>query len=80
MDQLTAFEVMELMDKLESTESILNTKSLTVEGIVNIIFYKAFGLDWELNNIYKELRSIVFNMMFLQESQEYKNYYNLVTL
>ena len=63
LNNLSAMEIIELMEKIEGVEP---TRELsTKEKTIDLIFFKAFGFDWEENEIYKELRKIINNSMQL---------------
>lgn len=61
MDQLTAMEIINLLDQLEAVESteIYNNN---IEDFYNRVFYKAFGLEWNRINYLKDLRKVIKNM------------------
>ena len=62
MEQLTAMEVINLLDKLEMVEptKIYNDN---IEDFYNRVFYKAFGLNWDRIDYLKDLRNKIHNMM-----------------
>lgn len=54
LNNLSAMEVMELMDKVEMVEP---TRFIGSEAnTIDLIFFKAFGMDWEKVREYKEFR------------------------
>lgn len=61
MEQLTAMEIINLLDQLESVEptEIYNNN---IEDFYNRVFYKAFGLDWDNIGYLKNLRKSIKNM------------------
>lgn len=73
--ELSAMEIMELTERLELVEP---TRMLSTEQATkDLIFFKAFGMDWDKNKLYKELREYTDKCMILLESTT-KGYYNLV--
>lgn len=77
MNNLSAMELITLMDNLEMVEP--QREYSNAESIIDAIFFKAFGIDWDKNKIYKELRSNINNLMDLVEDQFTKGYYNLIS-
>lgn len=61
MEILTATDIIYCMDKLEEVE---DTKLFTnIENTLDLIFFKAFGFDWERDKGYKYLRKIILDIM-----------------
>lgn len=75
LNELSAMEIMELTEILERVEP---TRALSTEAATkDLIFFKAFGIDWDKNQLYKELREYTDKCMVLMESAT-TGYYNLV--
>lgn len=75
LNELSAMEIIELTETLERVEP---TRALSTEAATkDLIFFKAFGIDWDKNQLYKELREYTDKCMILIESPT-KGYYNLV--
>ena len=69
MEQLTAMEVINLLDQLEMVEptEIYNNN---IEDFYNRVFYKAFGLDWDRIGYLKDLRNKIHNMTDIMRDED----------
>ena len=78
LEYLSAIDVMELMDKLEAVEPkrFLGTEEQTVDSI----FISAFGIDYEEEEMFAELRSLSNQMFMLTEDIFTKDYYRLMAI
>ena len=65
---LNAMELIELMEQLERIEGVRWLGS--IENTIDLIFFKAFGIDWNKNLIYKELRKFASKGMILTKNQD----------
>lgn len=74
LNELSAMEIMELTDRLELVEPVKMMS--TEEATRDLIFFKVFGIDWDKNPLYKELREYTDKCMYLLENLQ-KGYYNL---
>lgn len=84
LEKLTAMEIIELMEQLESIEPLRKYIAHTdeqknIKDMIDCIFYKAFGFDWYRNSLYKELRKIIPELMELKEDLFTKGYYQLIS-
>lgn len=75
MEKISAMEIISLLETLEKVEP---TRALSTEAsTIDLIFFKAFGFDWDKNQLYKRIRKCIPNLMSLTET-ETKGYYSLV--
>lgn len=75
MKKLSAMEIIQVLETLERVEP---TRALSTEAAtIDLIFFKAFGFDWDKNELYKDIRECITKIMSLTET-ETKGYYSLV--
>lgn len=74
LNNLNAMEIISLYDTLEMVEPtrFVGNEANTIDNI----FFKAFGIDWDKNELYSELRALVNESMMLVSNQY--NDYNLI--
>lgn len=67
LNNLSAMEIISLYDALEMVEPtrFAGNEANTIDNI----FFKAFGIDWDKNEIYSELRTLVNESMMLVSNQ-----------
>lgn len=77
MEQLTAMEIIKLLDQLESVEPI-EIYNNNIEDFYNRVFYKAFGLDWDKVKYLKDLRKVIKNMTDIMRDENNMAYLIMV--
>lgn len=74
LNELTAIEIIQLTEIIENVEAVKMLS--TEEATKDLIFFKAFGIDWNKNKLYRDLREYTDKSMILLESPT-KGYYKL---